>query len=111
MSRRPRPAPIRRASDRITVALFSLAAFLLVLALLGTQLSQAGSSHAAARRRVLVRRIYETTVVERVLPAGVGRGGRDIGHPVGLGLELGLAATGARHTHVMSDPRLTSHTS
>ena len=37
----------RRASDRVTVALFSLAAFLLVLALLGTQLSQAGSSHAA----------------------------------------------------------------
>jgi len=61
-----------RGPDRVTVALFSLAAFLLVLALLGTQLSQAGSSHAAARRSVLVRRIYKTTIVERVLPAGVG---------------------------------------
>lgn len=62
----------RRGPDRVTVALFSLAAFLLVLTLLGTQLSQAGSSHATARRSVLVRRIYKTTVVERVLPAGVG---------------------------------------
>lgn len=75
MSEQTFGTPIRRASDRITVALFSLAAFLLVLALLGTQLSQAGSSHAAARRSVLVRRIYKTTIVERVLPAGVGGAG------------------------------------
>lgn len=68
----PTPARgARRGSDRVTVALFSLAAFLLVLALLGTQLSQA-SSKTTARRTVLVRRIYKTTVVERVLPAGVG---------------------------------------
>jgi hypothetical protein len=70
--------PVRRAHggpDRVTVALFSLAAFLLVLALLGTQLSRAGSTHAAARTSVLVRRVYRTTVVERVLPAGSGGSG------------------------------------
>jgi hypothetical protein len=66
------PRRARGGPDRVTVALCSLAAFLLVLALLGTQLSRAGSSRAAARRSVLVRRIYRTTVIERVLPAGVG---------------------------------------
>ena len=72
VSKPPRRA--RGGPDRITVALFSLTAFLLVLALLGTQLSRA-SSVRAVRTPVLLRRIYETTVVERVLPAGVGRGG------------------------------------
>jgi len=70
--------PARRARggpDRITVALFSLTAFLLVLALLGTQLSRASSLKAPARTPVLLRRIYATTVVERVLPAGVGHAG------------------------------------
>lgn len=65
----------RRGPDRLTVALFSLTAFLLVLALLGTQLSRASSARASARTPVLLRRVYETTVVERVLPAGVGRAG------------------------------------
>jgi hypothetical protein len=67
-------APAQRppaGPDRITVALFSLAAFLLVLALLGSQL---GSAHGGPARRVqvVVRRIYRTTVLERVLPAGAG---------------------------------------
>ncbi len=78
MSEQTLATPVRRArggADRVTVALFSLAAFLLVLALLGTQLSRAGSNHAPARRSVLVRRIYKTTIVERVLPAGVGGAG------------------------------------
>ncbi len=65
---RPRSGP-----DRVTVALFSLAAFLLVLTLLGAQLGNAGATRSAARARaVLVRRVYRTTVVERILPAGSG---------------------------------------
>jgi hypothetical protein len=52
-------------TDRPTIALFSLAGFLVVLALLGSQLGVVG--HAGARpREVLVRRVYQTTVVERV---------------------------------------------
>jgi hypothetical protein len=70
------PARRRGGPDRVAVALFSLAAFLLILALLGTQLSRAPSAKASARRAVLLRRVYETTVVERVLPAGVGGAGR-----------------------------------
>lgn len=76
MTERAPTARARRArggTDRITVALCSLTAFLLVLALLSTQLgSHAGFVRAAARRSVMVRRIYKTTVIERVLPAGVG---------------------------------------
>ncbi len=52
-------------TDRLTIAMGSLAAFLIVLALLATQLEHAGTRHASAHA-VLVRRIYETTVVERV---------------------------------------------
>jgi hypothetical protein len=66
------PRRARGGPDRVTVALCSLTAFLLVLALLGAQLSHAGSNRGAARRSILVRRIYKTTVIERVLPAGVG---------------------------------------
>lgn len=67
-------SPARRAAggpDRVTVTLFSLAAFLLVLALLGTQLSHADSTRAPSRA-VLIRRIYRTTVIERVLPPNAG---------------------------------------
>jgi hypothetical protein len=57
--------------DRVTVLLLSCTAFLLVLALLGSQLG--GSAGAPARRgSIVVRRIYRTTVLERVLPAGAG---------------------------------------
>ena len=62
--------PARHAGpDRTSLALFSLTAFLLVLALLGTQL-QVPRPAAAAPRPVIVRRVYITTVVEKV-PAGV----------------------------------------
>jgi hypothetical protein len=60
-----------RSPDRLTVVLFSVSAFLLVVALLGSQLSSA-SGGPAGRRPVVVRRIYRTTVLERVLPAGSG---------------------------------------
>ena len=64
-------APRRRGPDRLSVAGFSITAFLLVLALLGWQLRHAPSPAAPARpASVLIRRIYVTTVVERV-PAGV----------------------------------------
>ncbi len=64
-------APVRRTRggpDRVTVVLFSLTAFLLVFALLLSQLTLTGSK-AATHASVLIRRIYQTTVVERV-PAG-----------------------------------------
>jgi hypothetical protein len=60
-------------TDRLTIAMVSLAAFLIVLALLATQLGHAGTGDPAARA-VLVRRIYETTVVERVPAASSGAG-------------------------------------
>jgi len=53
-------------TDRPTIALFSLAGFLVVLALLGSQLGGGGRAASARPREVLVRRIYQTTVVERV---------------------------------------------
>ncbi|HET8980093.1 MAG TPA: hypothetical protein VFN87_18215 [Solirubrobacteraceae bacterium] len=52
-------------TDRVTVALLSLAVFLTVLALLGAQLRSA-AAHAPAHRVVVVRRIYRTTVIETV---------------------------------------------
>lgn len=59
----------RSGPDRLSVALFSVTAFLLVLALLGTQLA-APRPVAAPPRPVVIRRVYVTTVVEKV-PAGV----------------------------------------
>ena len=59
----------RTGPDRLSVALFSVTAFLLVLALLGTQL-KAPRPAAAAPRPVIVRRVYVTTVVDKI-PAGV----------------------------------------
>jgi hypothetical protein len=65
-------------TDRPTVALFSLAAFLLTLAFLAGRLQGGGSFKAAdARpREVLVRRVYLTNVVES---ATAGAGGSSTG--------------------------------
>jgi len=65
-----------KRGDRLSVMLFSLAAFLTVLALLGSQLSakQGGSPHATA----VVRKIYETTVVEQVIGARPGPSGTSV---------------------------------
>lgn len=60
-------------TDRLTIAMGSLAAFLIVLALLATQLGHASPTHPSARA-VLVRRIYETKVVERVPAASAAHG-------------------------------------
>ena len=57
-----------RRSDRVSVALFSVTAFLLVLALLGSQLDQA-TRRPPARAAVTVRKIYRTTVMESVIGA------------------------------------------
>ncbi len=94
-ARRPRRGP-----DRVTVALLSLSAFLIVLALLGTQLSVAGSKDAPSRA-LLVRRIYRTTVIERVLPAGARApaGGTSVTQSVsGSGAEPALPATPVTRT-------------
>jgi len=60
-----------RRSDRVSVALFSVTAFLLVLALLGSQLDL-GARSTPAHAAVLVRKIYRTTVMERVIGASAG---------------------------------------
>jgi len=73
--------PARRAkvgSDRVAVALFSLSAFLLVLALLGSQLAPAHSTTSAPSKPVLIRRVYRTTVVERIVPPGSRGGGSSV---------------------------------
>ncbi len=84
-----------RMRSLLAVALVSLSAFLVALALLGTQLSAAGSKHAPPRA-LLVRRIYRTTVIERVLPAGARApaGGTSVTQSVsGSGAEPALPAT------------------
>lgn len=55
----------RHGADRVNVALLTLAGFLAVLALLASQL-HAPAAHRAPRR-VLLRKIYETKVDERVI--------------------------------------------
>jgi hypothetical protein len=62
--------------DRLTVALFSLAAFLAVLALLAGQL-RAASVNSAARPVLVLRKVYRTTVVETIAD-GSGAGGTSV---------------------------------
>lgn len=57
--------------DRISVFLFTLGAFLVVLALLAWQL-RASAATPARHHVVLVRRIYETTVIETIRGSGSG---------------------------------------
>jgi hypothetical protein len=74
---RPRPG-VRRASgpDRVTLALVTIAAFLLVLALLAREL-EASESPAARRHVVVLRKVYETRYVE-ARAAGQGAGGTSV---------------------------------
>lgn len=70
----PHAAKTRRGGpDRITVALFAAAAFSLLFAFLTLQLSSASTRTG---KPVIVRRIYETRVVERA-PAGA-KGGTSV---------------------------------
>lgn len=62
-ARGARPAPA--GADRLSVVLFSIATFLVVLSLLAWQLKPA-AARTTARHVVLVKRIYTTTIVETV---------------------------------------------
>jgi hypothetical protein len=65
----------RRAggNDPLTAVLFGVAAFLIVLALLAGQLP-ADHDQASARRVVVERRIYQTTIVETLPGSGSSSG-------------------------------------
>lgn len=63
-----RPARRRPGPDRLTVALFSLAAFLVLLALLAGRL-RAAAVPVRPRPVAVVHRVYRTTVVETVIGA------------------------------------------
>ncbi len=66
-------SPRRAASagpDRITVMLLTLTVFLVILAVLAWQVRSAPAR--PARRMVVVRRVYETRVVETVIGAAGG---------------------------------------
>jgi hypothetical protein len=73
----------RRTSgpDRLTVWLVAGAAFLAVLALLAGQL-RARTSRTAAAPVVVVRRIYETRIVETVPSAGGAAAGTSVSQSV-----------------------------
>ena len=60
-----RSRTIRPGPDRISVMLFGLAAFLVLFALLATQL-QAHTPRQPARPVLVLRRIYRTTIVETI---------------------------------------------
>lgn len=68
---RPSRPARRGGSDRVTVMLFSLAAFLAVLAVLISQL--AITTVAQRRAAVIIRRVYRTTVIETVVGGHTGR--------------------------------------
>ncbi len=75
----PHRAGRRRGSsgpDRLTVVLFSLAAFLAVLALLAGQL-RAASASSGARPALVLRKVYRTTVIETITD-GSGAGGTSV---------------------------------
>jgi hypothetical protein len=93
----PARRPAAPGPDRVTVVLFSVAAFLVVLALLATQLAGA-SSRQAARPALLVRKIYRTTVIETVTGA-TGHGGTSVSRSVSSsGASGGTMATPATRT-------------
>ncbi len=65
--------------DRLTVAMLTVSAFLFVLALLAAQLRAAPAP--ARHRVVLIRRVYQTRVVETVVgqgPASAATGGSSV---------------------------------
>jgi hypothetical protein len=88
--RRSGRGPAAPGLDRLTVVLFSLAAFLVVLALLAAQLRGA-ASHGAPRPVLVVRKIYRTTVVE-TLTGGSG--------PAGTSVSQSVSSSGASNAPV-----------
>lgn len=79
-----------RGPDRITVALFAAAAFLLVFSFLTLQLGGAATPH---RKPLLIRRVYETTVIERA-PAGA-PGGTSVSSSSSSYASAGAPVTGS----------------
>jgi len=72
LPRRPRS---RGGADRVTIMLLTVAGFLAVFAILAEQMRAAAPGAPATSPRVVVmRRVYQTTVVDDTMPAG--RGGR-----------------------------------
>jgi uncharacterized membrane protein YgcG len=75
----PAPSPARArhrgeaGPDRLTVALLAVAGFLAVLALLAWQMSWSAAS-TGVRPAIVLRRVYENTVIETL--QGSGSGGR-----------------------------------
>ena len=93
----PKASSRRRArggSDRLSVLLFSVAAFLVVFALLVSQLPAAGS--AVSRPAPVLRKIIRTTIIERD-DQGRYRAERNVGLAVGFGVILGAKRGGSHH--------------
>jgi len=87
----------RFGPDRLTVALLTVSAFLLVLAMLATQLRAAPVP--ARHRVVLIRRIYETRVVQTQGGQGAaGAAGAAGGNSVTQSVSSSGAATAAAPT-------------
>jgi hypothetical protein len=66
--------------DRLTVVLMSLAGFLVMLALLASQLRP--TAVPVHHPVVVLRRVYQTTVVETVRGSGGGAGGTSVSQSV-----------------------------
>jgi hypothetical protein len=74
------PAQARRRGsgpDRLTVALLAVAGFLIVLALLAWQMSWS-APNAGGRPAIVLRRVYQTTVIETIRGSGSGAGGSSV---------------------------------
>lgn len=63
--------------DRLTVALLAVAGFLAVLALLAWQMSWSAAS-TGVRPAIVLRRVYQTTVIETIHGSGSGGGGSSV---------------------------------
>jgi hypothetical protein len=92
------PAPSRRRSaagpDRLTVALFTVASFLVVLALLSQKLPATG--HASPVPVHVLRKVYRTTIVETF----VGASG-----PTGASVSQTVSSSGSGYTAAAATTR------
>ena len=67
--------------DRLTVALFAAAGFLAVLALLAWQMNSSPAG-PAPRPVIVMRRVYETRIVETIRRSAPGTGGTSVSQSV-----------------------------
>ena len=92
------PASRRRGSggpDRLTVMLFTIAGFLVVLALLAHQLPAA--NYGGSRPVSVLRKIYRTTVIETIV-GGSEPGGTSVSQSVSSSGSAATAAAPTTHT-------------